>query len=642
MRPRPPPRPTTASCWSVRVLVGDRATGDQLMAEPDSNLDIGAARRSFLELQYGWIRATAADTPDRDSVERLRAVAASWSASSDHLYAGWALQAACHYARGDADLRFECGLRAVREFAAATEGSEYEGIAALQTLSTYLGMLFVGRDPSVATKARRSIDQELAQRLIVMGMGTTDPAAKAGFLVRGFKLETGLEHEWRLEFPQHEVDPNNFPIQAGVTIVPMPSAFKLLVRLGDYVGAGQVAQACPEPFTSYALRGWRIAVSGFLHPEQAVECFTEAAHELAQDSWQDAGGSSWSTVNINLWAKYFRARAALAEIVRTPARASELLSRAREALVGTDSGFVSPQVTCLRVVAGALSEVLLGNAAEGLIRGREYLRWEERWAGIDDEQRLAIEFLDRAAEAFRELRRSPETALGSGRLADALRVLGRIPLIGSDVADAVNPAVSRRALEELESPHWGWMYRTIGGITSEDILRKVLFRLFQARLPLYAQIRHGPFEYGTDIAVLFQMEERVLLRTYQVKAGEVDARAWPSVSAQLEQMFLVPLPQLQLPMQPDLREGVLIFNGQVTPHLERVVEPWLEEQRQAHGRTIRIMNLDDIVSMINQAALVGDLRDALAEFEVPILGTPRLDLPGAVTTEGPSTTRTAG
>src|ERR1700738_2054277 len=135
-------------------------------------------RESFLELRLGWMRHNPKEEPDRDSVERLRAVAAIWSASSSHLYAGWAYEAAYHYAWGAGDLCVECGLRSVREVSAATNESSYEGIAALQTLCTYLGVGFLGLDPSAVRKARRSLDQELAQRLIQTGMGTTDAADK--------------------------------------------------------------------------------------------------------------------------------------------------------------------------------------------------------------------------------------------------------------------------------------------------------------------------------------------------------------------------------------------------------------------------------------------------------------------------------
>jgi hypothetical protein len=53
---------------------------------------VARPRDTFLELRMGWMRRPAEDKPDRDAVERLRAAAARWSASSSHLYAGWALE----------------------------------------------------------------------------------------------------------------------------------------------------------------------------------------------------------------------------------------------------------------------------------------------------------------------------------------------------------------------------------------------------------------------------------------------------------------------------------------------------------------------------------------------------------------------
>src|SRR5579859_2788885 len=122
---------------------------------------------------------------------------------------------------------------------------------------------------------------------------------------------------WRPEFPEVEIDSGGMMIGRAAVVLMMPSAFRLFVRGGDYVAADSVARACPETFTTPGLRGWRAAVSGYLAPAQAVERFTEAAEELSQDTYEEAAGRAggWSSVNIDLWAKYFRARAALAQIV---------------------------------------------------------------------------------------------------------------------------------------------------------------------------------------------------------------------------------------------------------------------------------------------------------------------------------------
>ena len=103
-------------------------------------------------------------------------------------------------------------------------------------------------------------------------------------------------------------------------------------------------------------------MSGYLAPGQTVERFTEAAEELSRDTYEEAAGRAggWSSVNIDLWAKYFRARAALAQIVRTPERVLALLNQAKDAVQDTESGWQNPQVTCFRILIGGLGEIIDG------------------------------------------------------------------------------------------------------------------------------------------------------------------------------------------------------------------------------------------------------------------------------------------
>jgi len=52
-------------------------------------------------------------------------------------------------------------------------------------------------------------------------------------------------------------------------------------------------------------------------------------------------------------AKDFRARAALAQIVRTPGRVAALLNKAKDAVQDTESGWRNPQVTCFLSLASS-------------------------------------------------------------------------------------------------------------------------------------------------------------------------------------------------------------------------------------------------------------------------------------------------
>ena len=486
-----------------------------------------------------------------------------------------------------------------------------------------VGMNYRHVDPTLARGAFRVLEEELAERLMHIADNTDDPRARAGFLVRGFQLETDFGGIWRPEFPDVEIDSGGMTFGRSSVVLMMSSAFRLFVLGGDHIAADSVARSCPEGFTSHGLRGWRAAVSGYLAPGQAVERFTEAAEELSRDTYEEAAGRAggWSSVNIDLWAKYFRARAALAQIVRTPERVLALLNQAKDAVQDTETGWQNPQVTCFRILIGGLGEIIDGSdPVAAAARAREALFDEASRVGFDENDRLAVEFLDAAASAFAEIRDDPARGYVSGHLSDALKILGRIPLMGGDeVVSAIVPAVGERALAtQVLGQHHTWMYRTIEGIRDETALQKLLLRLMQAQLPLYAQRRHGPIEYGKDIVDLVEVGAEPVLQMYQVKAGDITKANWAKARDELAEMFQVDMSSVQLPVEPDRREGVLVFNGHINPYVEPVVEGWIKEQRDDHHRLITIMHLDFIVRWVAENNLVSELRQALAELGIEI------------------------
>ena len=70
-------------------------------------------------------------------------------------------------------------------------------------------------------------------------------------------------------------------------------------------------------------------------------------------------------------------------------------------------------------------------------------------------------------------------------------------------------------------------------------MQKLLLRLMQAQLPLYAQRRHGPIEYGKDIVVLVEVDGEHVLQMYQVKAGDITKSNWAKARDELAEMFQV-------------------------------------------------------------------------------------------------------
>jgi hypothetical protein len=66
--------------------------------------------------------------------------------------------------------------------------------------------------------------------------------------------------------------------------------------------------------------------------------------------------------------------------------------------------------------------------------------------------------------------------------------------------------------------------------------------------------------------------------------------------AQLEDMFLVSLPEFTMPSQHKLRrEGILVCNGHASPNAQPSLDGRFETQRQQLGRDFRFMGLDAIV-----------------------------------------------
>jgi hypothetical protein len=164
------------------------------------------------------------------------------------------------------------------------------------------------------------------------------------------------------------------------------------------------------------------------------------------------------------------------------------------------------------------------------------------------------------------------------------------------------------------------MHRSLGAITDEAQFRTVLLRLLQSGLPLYAQVRHGPLEYGKDIVALLEVDGIAVLRQYQVKCGDISTPKWRESKDEMEEMFQVPLTSFQLPVVPRKIEGVLITNGHANTYVEPVISGWLREQRETHRRLVEFMHLDALVDWITKDRLVNELQAALRELGIDTWG----------------------
>jgi hypothetical protein len=551
---------------------------------------------------------------NHESLRLLRQAAAGWRSAGRDFNAGLAMTRAINAAWGtDGGVR-ACAAEALEDFrrcdSTALPGSP-ESLLALQSRAVELHHYIPDRPPS-------ALWEEIGYRLFTH---YSDSPHAESYLVRGFVFKSNIDGEWEPEFTPWEIESMTQTTEPGLVRISFPSAFHVFVRLTDYQAANEIAERCPGAFSTSGLRGWRAAVRGFVVNREAPERFEEAAAAFAEDvrpaDLADRGGS-WNSRNIDLWAKYFRARAALATTVREPTRVPELIRAAASAVQDTESGWVDGGVSRFRILVQTLAQLLSdGPGLSPATTGARFMR-EASVLGQDSQDDVTLRFLGLVCEAFEGFSSDPAREIVSGRLPAALETLARIPLIGSDVASALSPAIGERAVAATLGPDRSWIHRTLEGITDESVFRKLIIRLLQSAPspPTYAHIRHGPVEYGKDVVVLLEQDDRRVLRMYQAKCGDVKTPDWREARCQLEEMFQVEMSSFQLPVPPDAREGILICNGHAHPFVEPAMEGWFKEQLRDHGRTFRFMHLDDVVGWIDSQRLYSTFRRACSDLGI--------------------------
>jgi hypothetical protein len=558
---------------------------------------------------------------DREVVEILRNAADQWRADGRFFSAAICMSTAIYGAWGDGAEFDRCLVQAAQDYQACVDTQLPNSLESLAALRKWSGLLmYVER--TAASHLQRVLQQELAERLMRF---FSEGTQRDSYLVKGFVLITDLDGHWEVTCPDHEVSAGWETSASGQISIGMPSAFRLLIALGDFAGAHKIATRCPDAFTKPGLRGWRFAIQGFLSPKDAVQPFALAADAFAEDVEPSSEEEIrevgyWDAANITLWAKYFRARAVVARILREPSRAEQLLTEASNFLKGTDSGFVHAQVWRFRLLVDALLQLIQGGEVD-VDRTRKDLLGAQRLLGPSNDDLIIEQFVESATRAFESLRTDPARALIGSELHIALQTLAQIPLLGAEVAIAISPAIGGKAYKEILGPHRTWIHLTLAAIEDEGQLRKIVLRLAQAELPRYAHIRHGPLEYGKDVVAVFEIGGRVVLRMWQAKIGDITVQRWRESRNELEEMYQVPLASFQIGVEVDEREGILICNAHANPHVEPVMAGWFAEQERDHHRQFQFMHLDTLVNWIIDNRLINEFRAVLDELGIqPTVG----------------------
>ena len=299
----------------------------------DTDLIMSEASDSFWQAH----RRVIGNPGDQETLSLFQQAATKWREQGKHLSAAISMTRAIHAAWGDGQKVNACAEAALRDY---EQCLETQPPCSPQNL---LALLKCHRELSHYIRVGDKLWAELGNRLLHY----SDSPNADSFLVRGFVLSGDLDREWVPSFPPGEISGQvEYPNWVeGKIDIEFPSALRIFRGIPDYQGAAAIIERCPDAFTTPGLRGWRAAVQGFLMPNEAAERFTEAARAFSEDVYDPGRQAHWSSANIDLWAKYFRARAALARIVREPGRAGELLREADSELHGTDSGHVNKDVS---------------------------------------------------------------------------------------------------------------------------------------------------------------------------------------------------------------------------------------------------------------------------------------------------------
>ena len=576
------------------------------------------------QLDDFWKIANRHDQPgDHDNSLLLTDIAESWLQRNNHFGAGYTSERAMKGFWGDPERMYSCWVTSLRDyetFVANQATDSIQSLAGLAKLTSLLHRMSWTFDVNTSSKFRTKSNEfrdDLAHRLVTF---FGNHPCSDSYLVKGVIVKTDLGAFWDVEYPEFEVDSSLEAFGNGILNLSIPSAFELYVRLTNYQGAQAIIDRCPKAFTTPGLRGWKSAVQGFLHPLKSPEYFFEAAEAFAQDVAPSRGElknrQSWRSENRDLWSKYFRSRSSLASAVREPNRVRHFISEAALAVDGTEFGWHSGEVSRYRILVQTLAHLIGEQPAIEPQEARRQFEKEIQITGKEKYDSVANQLFAVAADSFKNFQQNPEVEFTSGRLRVALDSLARIPLIGPEVADAIEPEVALQAQRLFNGPVRTRIYRTLENIKDEKQLQRIILRLLQSSIPLYAQVLHGPWEYGKDIVVAQKEGDSVVLKMYQVKCGDITQPGWRSYRAQLEEMFLVPLSTLQISSDVDRREGILICNGHALPGATPVIEAWFKQQADEHDRQFSLVHIDCLVTWIVSKRLYNEFQLVLSELGI--------------------------
>ena len=355
----------------------------------------------------------------------LNRAAAEWREAGRFLSAAYAMDRASYVGWGVENRVEDASLAAIEDCRRCINDSSLDSLEALAAINLWQQLLRY-YDSTAVRPLRRWLQQELTDRLLYVFNERPDAV---GFLVRGFALVGSFEGEWRAVVPDHVTVSGTSMTSGDHISISMPSAFALLRRAGDRETLWSLVERFPTEFESVGLRGWKLVIEAERNSARRAELYTAAADAFAADLPPSSTGGSgpqfWSGENIHVWAKHFRARAALARIPATQGQARTLIADALAALQGTWSGMVNEENHRLHIGVKALGALVGLEDPSAIDKAIEELAIA-RWVfGEGDWHRDMHRFLADTMATLREFADAPAAAIASSRISPfhALRFL---------------------------------------------------------------------------------------------------------------------------------------------------------------------------------------------------------------------------
>ena len=268
-----------------------------------------------------------------EGYERLVLAHYEWGAAGNWFSAGYAAAQAIRMAWGNPDQMNIAADLAMDSYRWVLETEPVVSIVAIAALHQMRRLLWAAdRETDEQRRSIRAqlleIDLELADWLEVHSSfgGSAD-----SFLVRGLRVTTDLDGAWTLEFPKFEAA-DGYESSGDQVVMEIPSAFTIYVRNNDWASAARIcADRQSVVFASPGLRGWREVAIGHAQPTELSHHFIVAAAHFESDATPPTHaelierGGGWSSVNCQLWARYFRSRAYLLDALSQPKRSRLLV-----------------------------------------------------------------------------------------------------------------------------------------------------------------------------------------------------------------------------------------------------------------------------------------------------------------------------